>query len=185
MQIWPDHAKKLSIIPASLSLLVAPRLPPSSFPSYSLHAALGLPRQARIFLLPTNLRPVKDPLFLVSAFEQWHAADNDIHLAIVGPVLDASFADIVQAEVWLSLSLSDVPPTRSHRCLKHQIAQCKGVHYLDPIPALAMQEAMQQCFAVVNSSRSEGLSTAIMEAMAIGAPVIARSNTGNMSLVRH
>lgn len=50
---------------------------------------------------------------------------------------------------------------------------------------MAMQEAMQQCVAVLNSSRSEGLCTAILEAMAIGAPVLARRNAGNASLLKH
>lgn len=65
-----------------------------------------------------------------------------------------------------------------------QIAPLMGVHYLDAIPAVAMQEAMQQACAVVNCSRSEGLSTALLEAMALGRVVIARRNAGNASLVR-
>jgi len=39
--------------------------------------------------------------------------------------------------------------------------------------------------AIVNSSRSEGVSNAIMEAMALGVPVLARNCAGNRSIVTH
>lgn len=81
------------------------------------------------------------------------------------------YAHYRQSRVGLALSLA-------------QIAPLLGVHYLDAIPAVAMQEAMQQACAVVNCSRSEGLSTALLEAMALGRVVIARRNAGNASLVR-
>ena len=38
---------------------------------------------------------------------------------------------------------------------------------------------------VVNSSISEGMSNAIMEAMSIGVPVLARENEGNLKLIKH
>jgi glycosyltransferase involved in cell wall biosynthesis len=38
--------------------------------------------------------------------------------------------------------------------------------------------------AVVNSSLSEGMSNALLEAMAAGVPVLARANAGNRAVVR-
>lgn len=85
------------MIPAAVCLCVP--LAPSRSPSFRLHATLGLSPGARVFLLPTNLRQVKDPLYLVAAFEAWHRADRLAHLVLVGPTLDAQFAARVKAEV--------------------------------------------------------------------------------------
>lgn len=39
--------------------------------------------------------------------------------------------------------------------------------------------------AIVNSSETEGASTAILEAFGLGRPVIARNNIGNAALMEH
>lgn len=55
----------------------------------------------RIFLLPCNLRPVKDPLFLVEEFERWHTTeDNTVHLLLIGPTLDPKYTQEVLLKVF-------------------------------------------------------------------------------------
>lgn len=48
-----------------------------------------------------------------------------------------------------------------------------------------LHAAMKRCFAVVNSSVSEGMSAAILEAMDLGVPVLARDIPGNAAVVQH
>uniref|UniRef100_UPI003AAA90E4 glycosyltransferase 1 domain-containing protein 1 isoform X4 n=1 Tax=Centroberyx gerrardi TaxID=166262 RepID=UPI003AAA90E4 len=48
-----------------------------------------------------------------------------------------------------------------------------------------LHAAMKRCFAVVNSSVSEGMSAAILEAMDLGVPVVARDIPGNAAVVQH
>jgi glycosyltransferase involved in cell wall biosynthesis len=54
---------------------------------------------------------------------------------------------------------------------------------LRPRPLLLHWMASSLC--VANTSESEGMSGTILEAMAVGCPVIARSNAGNCNLVAH
>uniref|UniRef100_A0A3P8PVW3 Glycosyl transferase family 1 domain-containing protein n=1 Tax=Astatotilapia calliptera TaxID=8154 RepID=A0A3P8PVW3_ASTCA len=48
-----------------------------------------------------------------------------------------------------------------------------------------LHAAMKRCFAVVNSSVSEGMSAAILEAIDLGVPVLARNIPGNAAVVQH
>lgn len=48
-----------------------------------------------------------------------------------------------------------------------------------------LHAAMKRCFALVNSSISEGMSAAILEAMDLGIPVVARDIPGNAAVVQH
>jgi glycosyltransferase involved in cell wall biosynthesis len=47
-----------------------------------------------------------------------------------------------------------------------------------------MAEALRQAAVVVNTSRSEGLSNALMEAMSVGTPILANDIPGNRDLLR-
>jgi glycosyltransferase involved in cell wall biosynthesis len=44
---------------------------------------------------------------------------------------------------------------------------------------------MRTSFAYINTSVNEGMCLAILEAMTLGVPVLARRNTGNTSLIKH
>jgi hypothetical protein len=74
-----------------------------------------------VFLLPCNLRPVKDPLFLVAAFEEWHALAPDVHLLMVGPSLDAAYTSMflekvrIPAKTTAVLLMLDLPDGRTER----------------------------------------------------------------------
>lgn len=121
-----------------------------------LHAAAGVPQACPMLLLPAGLRPVKDVLWLLPAL-QAHAA---AHLVIVGPVLHEQYADAVRAAQ----------------------AACPRVHVLDPVPRAQLWAWYSQATAVLNTSQSEGQCGAVMEALACGAPVIARRNAGNAAV---
>ncbi|XP_036907767.1 glycosyltransferase 1 domain-containing protein 1 isoform X2 [Sturnira hondurensis] len=54
---------------------------------------------AHVFLLICGLRQVKDPLYLVDAFSEWHRQEPDVYLVIVGPEVDPVFTREVKAKV--------------------------------------------------------------------------------------
>ncbi|KAL7827118.1 hypothetical protein SRHO_G00328360 [Serrasalmus rhombeus] len=88
----------------------------------------------RVFLLVCGLRKVKDPLYLLKAFSEWHAENPRVILIIIGPKVDFAFS----AEV--------------EECVR----------------------------------RSDGgMSAAILEAMDLGVPVLARDIPGNAAIVKH
>uniref|UniRef100_A0A672S6T2 Glycosyltransferase 1 domain containing 1 n=1 Tax=Sinocyclocheilus grahami TaxID=75366 RepID=A0A672S6T2_SINGR len=100
----------------------------------------------RVFLLVCGLRRVKDPLYLLEAFAEWHSQNPLVVLIIIVPKVMYLAADLSQEE---------------------------------------LHAAMQKSFALVNSSLSEGMSAAILEAMDLGLPVLARDVPGNAAIVEH
>ncbi|XP_037391875.1 glycosyltransferase 1 domain-containing protein 1 [Pygocentrus nattereri] len=117
----------------------------------------------RVFLLVCGLRKVKDPLYLLKAFSEWHAENPRVILIIIGPKVDFAFS----AEVEECVRRSD------------------GVFLAAERSQEELHTVMQKSFALVNSSVSEGMSAAILEAMDLGVPVLARDIPGNAAIVKH
>ncbi|KAM4710280.1 glycosyltransferase 1 domain-containing protein 1 [Discoglossus pictus] len=120
-------------------------------------------RNLHLFLLICGLRKVKDPLYLVDIFAEWHEKEPNVHLAIIGPTVDPVFTNEV----------------------KEKLLNIGGVHLIEEIPQADLQALVKRCFAVVNSSISEGMSAAILEAMDLEAPVLARNIPGNIAIIKH
>ncbi|XP_054449915.1 glycosyltransferase 1 domain-containing protein 1 [Pteronotus mesoamericanus] len=118
---------------------------------------------AHVFLLICGLRQVKDPLYLVDAFSEWHRQEPHVYLAIVGPEVDPVFT----------------------REVKARVQSAAGVRLVPEMPQGDLHAALKSCTALVNSSVSEGMSAAILEAMELGVPVLARNIPGNAAVVRH
>nr|XP_020446321.1 glycosyltransferase 1 domain-containing protein 1 isoform X2 [Monopterus albus] len=117
----------------------------------------------RVFLLVCGLRRVKDPLYLVEVFSEWHCEDPLNVLVIIGPKMDPVLTVEVEAVV----------------------KRTAGVFLAQERSRQELHAAMKRCFAVVNSSVSEGMSGAILEAMDLGVPVLARNIPGNAAVVQH
>ncbi|XP_069922067.1 glycosyltransferase 1 domain-containing protein 1 isoform X1 [Oryctolagus cuniculus] len=116
-----------------------------------------------VFLLICGLRRVKDPLYLVDAFSEWHREDPSVFFLIVGPEVDPVFTQEVKAAV----------------------QRAPGVRLTRELPQDELHAAARNCCAVVNSSVSEGMSAAILEAMDLEVPVLARNIPGNAAMVKH
>ena len=119
-----------------------------------------MPTSTPVFLLPARLRPVKDVLWAVDAVDAVGAgsanASPPFVLAIVGPSLDDKYRDAVVERLGRSKNVVLIPPVdRAHT-----------VGY------------MRAATAVVNTSKSEGQSGALLEAAAAGVPIIARDIPG-------
>lgn len=119
--------------------------------------------ELRVFLLVCGLRRVKDPLYLVEVFSEWHCKDSQNVLVIIGPKIDPVLTVEVEAVV----------------------QRTAGVYLAQERSQQELHAAMKRCFAVLNSSVSEGMSAAILEAMDLGVPVLARDIPGNAAIVQH
>ncbi|XP_047447089.1 glycosyltransferase 1 domain-containing protein 1 isoform X1 [Mugil cephalus] len=119
--------------------------------------------ELRVFLLVCGLRRVKDPLYLVEDFSEWHCENMQNILVIIGPKIDPVFTAEVEAVV----------------------KRTAGVFLAQEMSQQELHAAMKRCFAVVNSSVSEGMSAAILEAMDLRVPVVARDIPGNAAVVQH
>ncbi|XP_076586752.1 glycosyltransferase 1 domain-containing protein 1 isoform X2 [Chaetodon auriga] len=119
--------------------------------------------ELRVFLLVCGLRRVKDPLYLVQVFSEWRRQDPLNVFVIIGPKIDPVLSAEVQAAV----------------------QRTAGVFLAQERSQQELHAAMKRCFAVVNSSVSEGMSAAILEAMDLGVPVLARNIPGNAAVVQH
>ncbi|XP_053445531.1 glycosyltransferase 1 domain-containing protein 1 isoform X2 [Nycticebus coucang] len=135
-----------------------------------------------IFLLVCGLRQVKDPLYLVDAFSEWHQEEPNIYMVIVGPEVDPVFTKEVKAKVKSSIPMRvlQVDPLLVPCCFR-----ATGVRLMGEMPQADLHAAVKNCFAVVNSSVSEGMSAAILEAMDLEVPVLARNIPGNAAVVKH
>ncbi|XP_073413172.1 glycosyltransferase 1 domain-containing protein 1 isoform X2 [Dendrobates tinctorius] len=158
---WPQAISKIRIQPQGIRTT-----PNVAFDFEAFLHNTGMmrsPENTQMFLLICGLRRVKDPLYLVEAFSEWHEREPRVCLAIIGPMVDPLFTNEVKAKL-------------------HNI---DGVHLIEEIPQADLQALIKRSFAVVNSSLSEGMSAAILEAMDLEVPVLARDIPGNAAIVRH
>ncbi|PLT33448.1 glycosyltransferase [Bacillus sp. V5-8f] len=114
-------------------------------------------------LLPAGLRPVKDVLHVLPALDRLTKDYTGIDFTILGANLDES----VFMEVQRAASMR------------------KWMKYAGVVPYEVMKIWYEQAQIVINTSQSEGQSLALMEAMAMGRPVIARKNEANEALISH
>ncbi|KMM36830.1 glycosyltransferase [Guptibacillus hwajinpoensis] len=116
------------------------------------------------FLLPAGIRKVKNVPFAIEALKQLRQTHPQVHLKLVGPIIESEEGKIVQQlvsenKVWVT--------------------------YDGVIPHTEMQSLYANADVVINTSHSEGQSSAVLEAMSHGLPVLVSSNKGNRSIVTH
>ncbi|WP_283153482.1 glycosyltransferase [Guptibacillus hwajinpoensis] len=114
------------------------------------------------FLLPAGIRKVKNIPFAINSLLELRKTNANINLTIVGPIIEPDEGELVQQ---LVLENSD------------------WVTYKGVIPHKDMEKLYSNADAVINTSHSEGQSSAILEAMSFGLPVLVSKNKGNLSLV--
>ena len=119
------------------------------------------PPGAILFLHPAGLRPVKGNLELLELFDPLAAANLPFVVAFCGPPLDPGYsADFCAA-----------------------VARRPWARYLGVIPPEAMPATLRQVDVVLNNSPSEGLANALLEAAALGIPMLVRDIPGNAAVV--
>lgn len=165
---------------------VSEAAPPDSVPC--LRSLCGVPADMPLALLPAGIRPVKDVSFAVAAFQTANATALRAALVVVGPHLDPG--ELARLDSFLpGLQNAATAQTGSDEALAAQaevtpLASCKGVFILPPVGRPTLLGWMQQATAVLNSSVAEGMPNAVLEAMALGTPVVARRNEGTVALLQ-
>ncbi|XP_023210142.1 glycosyltransferase 1 domain-containing protein 1-like isoform X1 [Centruroides sculpturatus] len=115
----------------------------------------------KIFLLVLGVRRVKDPLFLVKDFSEWHDKHRDCWMIIIGSKMEDDYFQEVS----------------------ENISRARGILLLPQLPQHDVHATMRDSFAVINCSQSEGMCSSILEAMDLYVPVIARDIPGNRDLI--
>jgi len=112
--------------------------------------ALGLPEDGRWLLFVGNLLPVKDPEFLLRAFQRVNRAENDTRLALAGRGPMRAALEKCAAELGIA----------------------GRVRFLGPQDAAQIGQWMRAADLFCMTSRNEGLPNVILESQACGLPVV-------------
>ena len=110
-----------------------------------------------------SIRKVKDPLYIESLLDDIYLIDEKICFVYVGYSLDD----------FLAKSLNRLQNTS------------KNFYYINGMSASESHACIKSSWAFLNTSLNEGMSLAILEAMKLKTPVIARRNFGNCSIIKH
>ncbi|MDF1579792.1 MAG: glycosyltransferase [Desulfuromonadales bacterium] len=126
----------------------------------ALRDQLGLSAPDLLLLCPAGIRPVKGVLTLLELCDPV-AYRRAFHVAFCGPILDKGYGEQFLAAV----------------------AARHWAHYVGKLPPAAIPAAMRQADVVLNNSVSEGLPNALVEAAALGRPILAHAISGNAAVV--
>ncbi len=117
-----------------------------------------------LFVLPAGIRKVKNIPSAINMLSELYKKDHSIRLWLVGPILEEEEGQVV-------LDLVE----------KNK----EWIKYIGQVPHEEMGVAYYQADCILNTSISEGQSSAILEAMGHGIPVLVADNQGNASIVSH
>jgi predicted glycoside hydrolase/deacetylase ChbG (UPF0249 family) len=186
----PPHYHRLVVIPQAVDI--------SGVAGQWLRTRLGIAPTDLLLLLPSGIRPVKDPLFLVSEYLSWHQSVAETRgfaeLGDRGKGQDELPSPPVSAprSSWFVIiggARDDATLAAVHKNMPDTMdgsgarGGAGGLVYLPPVSHGALLAAISEADVVLNSSRTEGQCGAILEAMALGTPVLARRNEGNCDLI--
>ncbi len=112
------------------------------------------------FFLPSGIRPVKNPTFAIRPLERLRESHPGISLVVAGAILSGDewkrFSGDIRERSWVL-----------HKAVRHE----------------DMSAEYMVADVVLNTSLSEGLSNAVLEAMFMGLPVLASDCEGNRSVI--
>lgn len=111
-----------------------------------LRSELGVPTEARLFLMVANFDPGKRHRELLAAFHEWKGNNSYLVFAGIGPLLET-----VKSQA-ATLGIAD---------------RCRFLGFRKDVPVL-----MRASTATILPSEREGLPRSVMESMCLGVPVI-------------
>ena len=118
---------------------------------------------APLLLLPAGIRAVKNPELALKVLEAVLGSSTPARLIVLGPARDPVF----------------------HHAFQQRLAQVPEARYLGEVGHPEMAEWYARATLVLNTSLVEGLSNAVLEAMAAGRCVLATDIPGNRAAIRH
>lgn len=119
--------------------------------------------EAFVLLLPAALRPVKNVEFPIESLSRLVPGDQKLQLVIAGGEIDQDYAALIHTMVNDSTFAS----------------------WPGEVPHELMGSLYERADLVLNCSHSESMPNSLMEAMAIGRPVLASDIPGNRSLIQN
>lgn len=125
--------------------------------------SFNIPADAFVILLPAALRPVKQVEFAIYATAQLTEQIKTLRLLIAGGDIDPAYSSAIRQ------LLEDSP----------------HVVWLHEVPYPKMGSLYKRADIVLNCSAYEEMPNSLLEAMALGRPVLANNIPGNRSLVEH
>jgi len=123
----------------------------------------GMPDDAFVLLLPAAVRPVKQVEFPLLALKSLVHAFPRLRLLLAGGVIDQDYAATIRS------ILCDTPYAT----------------WLGEVPHEQMGALYSRADVVLNCSYSESMSNTVLEAMALGRPLLVSDIPGNRMLVSH
>lgn len=123
-----------------------------------LRTSAGLTGKHCLFFFPAGIRPVKRNLETLLAMREVETLRPHVYVVFAGPAVHREYAARFQEEVMRSSAFASWIPV---------------------IPHEAMRSAYESADIVLNGSSSEGLSNAVLEAIAAGRPLLASDIPGN------
>jgi L-malate glycosyltransferase len=148
--LFPDSKKQIALVPKAFSWL--------GHDAFDLRKVAGCQNDDILFFLPAGIRPVKGPVECLMAFAKLHALRPSTKIVFAGPALDVQYTGRFKEEL-----------KRFH----------PFAHWIPTIPPGAMHSAYETSDIALNFSFSEGLSNALLEAIAVGKPVLTSNIPGN------
>jgi glycosyltransferase involved in cell wall biosynthesis len=125
---------------------------------FNLRGASNCGSEDILFFFPAGIRPVKGNLEALRLLERVYARRPSIRAVFAGPALDKDYAMRFQQEVERLSAFA---------------------RWLPPIPFQAMRSAYKGADVILNFSFSEGISNVLLEAKALGKPILASDIPGN------
>lgn len=122
----------------------------------------GFQKEEFIFLLVAGIRSVKRPLAAIEPMKRVYRKYPHVRFALAGPILDEKLFQEVQC------AFQHIPFAR----------------YIGSIPHMEMTDLYNAVDVALNTSSSEGVSQALLEAMLLGKPILASNVPGNRSLIQ-
>lgn len=120
-----------------------------------------------ISIIPSGVRPVKDPLFIVNMAKKLlkdsELKKKELLFIVIGAILDKNLYNKILEE---------------SKDIKKQFI------ILDTLPMNEFLNIMKNSDLVINCSINEGMSNCIIEALALGNILLVRNNEGNLSLIK-
>lgn len=150
--------ERVSLVPRGVevaSVCPAPRHPKAVGP---VRERCGIGAETPLLFLPSGLRPGKNPIGAVMITKALRKSGVDAHLAIAGMRLDA----------WTADAIENLARTRP------------WIHVLAPFPFEKMDAVYADTDIILNTSKFEGMSNALLEAQAAARPVLASNIPANL-----
>ena len=171
-ELHDKAAAALAALPAEQRppLQLIPQAPDLATGStYSLRATLGLAADQKLILLPAGLRPVKGVALAIEVMAQALLEHPDHVFVVLGPPLDANYhahcASLINEWRLRQRSLAG-------RLLLR-----------DGLPRPDYLAALREADLLLNTSESEAVANAVLEAQGAGVPVLARDIAGNRAAI--